>query len=86
MISKSVKAPLDSSGILVPNTEVRIVGYEEHNRGNNLGVDETGEIFVRGPQVMKGYFKNPKATADTMEGDWFKTGDLGSFDNEGTFI
>ncbi|KAG8042327.1 hypothetical protein G9C98_004961 [Cotesia typhae] len=83
VISKSVKAPLDSSGILVPNTEVRIVGYEEHNRGNNLGVDETGEIFVRGPQVMKGYFKNPKATADTMEGDWFKTGDLGSFDNEG---
>ncbi|KAH0537703.1 4-coumarate--CoA ligase 2-like [Cotesia glomerata] len=83
VISKSVSAPLESSGILVPNTEVRIVGHEEHNRGNNLGVDETGEIFVRGPQVMKGYFKNPKATADTMEGDWFKTGDLGSFDDKG---
>lgn len=32
---------------------------------------------------MKGYFKNPKATADCMEGDWFKTGDLGSVDDEG---
>ncbi|XP_008557378.1 uncharacterized protein LOC103578173 [Microplitis demolitor] len=82
-ICKSKRAPIESSGFLVPNTQVRIVGHEENNKGKNLGVNETGEIFVRGPQVMKGYFKNPKATADCMEGDWFKTGDLGSVDDEG---
>lgn len=42
-----------------------------------------GEIQVRGPNVMKGYLKNPQATADTFLGDWLRTGDLGRIDDDG---
>ena len=48
---------------------------------------ESGEICIRGPQVMKGYWKNPSATAAVMFGDILKTGDVGYIDKEGyTFI
>ena len=56
-------------GKLVPNCEVRIA--------------ENGEIQVKGPQVMKGYFNNPVASAETIVDGWFKTGDIGEFDEEG---
>mgnify|MGYP002634752568 FL=1 len=56
-------------GKLVPNCEVRIA--------------ENGEIQVRGPQVMKGYFNNPAASAEAIVDGWFKTGDIGEFDEEG---
>ena len=69
-----------SSGVTVSNTECRIVDPE----GNDLGVDEDGELWVRGPQVMKGYLNNPEATAETIDADgWLHTGDVAHFDSDG---
>ena len=56
-------------GKLVPNCEVRIA--------------ESGEIQVKGPQVMKGYFNNSEATAKAINDGWFSTGDIGEFDEDG---
>ncbi len=69
-----------SSGITISNTECRIVDDE----GNDLGIDEDGELWVRGPQVMKGYFGVPEATAATIDEDgWLHTGDIAHFDSDG---
>src|SRR5262249_1678600 len=63
-------------GLPLPDTEARIMdpatGTEE------LPVDTPGELVVRGPQVMKGYFKNPEETARALRGAWLYTGDLAS--------
>ena len=70
-----------SVGFCLPNTECKIVDY---NNGAELGANEEGEIWVRGPQVMKGYLGNPAATREmiTPEG-WLRTGDIGYCDEEG---
>ncbi len=68
-------------GILVPGTECRIVCTET---GRLLGCDQPGEVLIRGPQVMKGYWRNPEATAATIDPDgWLHTGDIGIVDDEG---
>ncbi len=68
-------------GTLVPSTECRIVEVET---GRNCGVGERGEVWVRGPQVMKGYLNNRDATAQTVDADgWLHTGDIGEMDDEG---
>lgn len=70
-----------SSGQAVPSTECRIVDPETLE---DLPVGMEGELWVRGPQVMKGYLNNPSATAETMaEGDWLRTGDLAEIDEDG---
>lgn len=51
--------------------------------GIDVKIAEDGEILVRGPHVFMGYYQDPAATAETMDGDWLKTGDLGSFDGDG---
>lgn len=66
-------------GIPLPNTEFMVIDDE----GNTLPVGERGEICIRGPQVMKGYWHKPKETAEVMMGDWFKTGDIGVMDEDG---
>ncbi|OAN75874.1 AMP-dependent synthetase [Jannaschia sp. EhC01] len=70
-----------SSGQAVPSTECRIVDPETLE---DLPAGLEGELWIRGPQVMKGYLNNPDATAETMaEGDWLRTGDLAEIDEEG---
>ncbi len=78
--------PLDaprrgSVGQLVPNTEARIVDPES---GADLGAGRTGELWVRGPQLMRGYRDRPEATAVTIDADgWLHTGDLCYLDEDG---
>jgi acyl-CoA synthetase (AMP-forming)/AMP-acid ligase II len=72
-----------SIGPLVPNTTCRVVSPQQ---GSDLGVGEDGELWIRGPQVMKGYLGNPAATAATITEDgWLRTGDIGHVDADGDF-
>lgn len=72
-----------SVGMPIPNTEVRIVDPLE---GKDQGPNERGEVWLRGPQVMKGYLNNPQATAMTIDREgWLHTGDIGYADEEGYF-
>ncbi|MEM8595707.1 MAG: AMP-binding protein [Pseudomonadota bacterium] len=66
-------------GIPVPATELACFDDD----GNRLALGETGEIGVRGPQVMKGYWNKPAETATVMNGAWFLTGDIGVMDGDG---
>ena len=77
-----VDAPRRGSvGRLVPNTEARIV---DPDSGADVGPGRTGELWVRGPQLMRGYRDRPEATAATIDGDgWLHTGDLCYFDEDG---
>jgi len=68
-----------SAGRVVPRAEIKIADKE----GKELPAGQVGEVIARGPQIMKGYFKNPKATADKIKDDWYYTGDLGRFDEDG---
>jgi len=69
-------------GLPLPSTEVMIAG----NDGNPLPVGEIGEICIRGPQVMEGYWHRPAETAEVMlPGGWLRTGDVGRMD-EGGYI
>ncbi len=70
-----------STGITAPNTFSRIV---DPITGKDLGVNEDGELCIKGPQVMTGYLNNPAATAATIDPDgWLHTGDIGHFDEDG---
>jgi acyl-CoA synthetase (AMP-forming)/AMP-acid ligase II len=72
-----------SGGLLVRNTETKIVDIDT---GRELGPNERGEIWVRGPQVMRGYLNRPDATAETITPDgWLRTGDIGYADQDGYF-
>ncbi|NNC64352.1 MAG: AMP-binding protein [Gammaproteobacteria bacterium] len=70
----------DSVGVPLPSTEISI----RDDDGKPLGYEEIGEICARGPQVMKGYWNNPQATAEVMvDGGWFRTGDIGRMSESG---
>lgn len=65
-----------------PITDLRIVDEE----GRELGTDEVGEICIKGPSVMKGYWNQPEATAEVLQDGWFRTGDIGRLDPLGFLV
>lgn len=70
-----------TAGLLSPNTEAKIVDPES---GKALLVNQTGELWLRAPSVMKGYFSNPEATSSTIDSEgWLRTGDLCYIDDDG---
>jgi len=79
--------PIDGSGKLgtigipVPSTDMRIVD----ENGNVLGANEVGEIQIKGPQVMKGYYNRPEETAKVIKDEWLSTGDIGKMHEDGFF-
>jgi acyl-CoA synthetase (AMP-forming)/AMP-acid ligase II len=78
---RSGNTPLTAVGYCVANTQLRIADVDT---GAPLSTGESGEIWIKGPQVMKGYHQNPEATAAMIDGDgWLHTGDVGYVDGEG---
>ncbi|MFC8387402.1 4-coumarate--CoA ligase family protein [Streptomyces sp. NPDC057238] len=75
-------APPGTVGKLIAGTEMRIVSLDDP--GKDLGPGESGEILIRGPQIMKGYLGRPDATAAMIDEDgWLHTGDVGHVDEGG---
>ena len=81
--SQAVVVP-GSVGTAVPNTECKIVDVLT---GQELGRNEDGEIWIRGPQVMKGYLNNPDATRHAIDSEgFFHTGDIGHIDHHDQYF
>jgi len=59
-------------GVPLPLTDVKVIDDE----GNTLGLEQAGELCIRGPQVMMGYWQRPEATAEVLKDGWFATGDV----------
>ncbi len=68
-------------GIPFPSTDMKCMTDD----GVEAELGQPGEIWARGPQVFPGYYNRPDETAKVMEGDWFKTGDIGVMDADGFF-
>ena len=73
-----------SIGLPVPRTELSIHALEEPQSALPSG--ERGEVWIKGPQVMKGYWNREQETADSLQNGWFRTGDVGYMDEEGHFF
>ena len=71
----------DSIGIPVPGTDIKLV----NDAGGEVALGQPGELCVRGPQVMRGYWQRPEATAEVLKDGWLYTGDVAVMDAEGTF-
>jgi len=71
-----------SIGIPLPSTQTRIVDIKT---GETLPPDEVGELLIRGPQVMQGYWQMPEETAQVLQDGWLHTGDLARMDEDGFF-
>ena len=83
----TIPVPSDKVGAVgqvVPNTYSKIIDTES---GKELGINEQGEVLIKGPHVMKGYLNNEEATKHCIDEDgWFHTGDIGYADEDGYFF
>ena len=77
------KIRVGSVGVPVFDTECKVVDLET---GEDLSPNHEGEICIKGPQVMKGYWNNPEETAEILKGEWLYTGDIGKEDEDGYFF
>ncbi len=77
------KRKLGSIGLPLPDLEAKIVDIETGEK--ELPVGETGELVVKGPQVMKGYWNKPAETAHALRNGWLHTGDIAKMDEDGYF-
>lgn len=78
------KRKVGSIGLPISDTVCRIVDLDQGDIDQPLG--ESGELLIKGPQVMKGYLNRPDATAETVTDGWLHTGDIGYMDEEGYFF
>jgi acyl-CoA synthetase (AMP-forming)/AMP-acid ligase II len=75
--------PIGSIGKVAPQTEVKIMDIAS---GKELGANKEGDLWIRGPQIMKGYLNRPDATAESIDPEgWYKSGDIGYVDEQGYF-
>ncbi|MCO7187652.1 long-chain-fatty-acid--CoA ligase FadD [Pseudoalteromonas sp. XMcav2-N-2] len=70
-----------SIGLPAPSTELKVI----NDSGEEVPLGEPGELCVKGPQVMAGYYNRPDATAECLQDGWFATGDIAIYDEEGFF-
>lgn len=68
-------------GVPVADTDIKIVGVDEPEKEIEIG--EPGEITIKGPQIMMGYYKKPTETEEAIKDGWFFTGDIGKLDEDG---
>ena len=79
LTDKDALTKIGSVGRPLPRTEIKLVD----SLGDEVPLGKVGEICVKGPQVMKGYLRNPEETSKTIQNGWLYSGDLGKFDEEG---
>jgi len=71
-----------SIGLPAPSTDIKLM----LENGEEAAKGEPGELWVKGPQVMLGYYKRPDATAESLKDGWFATGDIATYDDDGFFF
>jgi long-chain acyl-CoA synthetase len=77
------KRKIGSVGLPFPDTDCRIVDLEDGS--TEMAVGQTGELIIKGPQIMQGYWNNPEETAEALKNGWLYTGDIAQMDEEGYF-
>lgn len=79
--AKGVRKPGSIGVALSPRIELKVID----EKGESLGPEQVGELIVRGPNVMQGYYRQEEATRETLKSGWLYTGDMVRFDQEGYF-
>ncbi|WLR44134.1 long-chain-fatty-acid--CoA ligase [Bacillus carboniphilus] len=81
-VKEKTMRKLGSIGVPYPSTDAKIQSFDGEERAKP---NERGELLIKGPQVMKGYWNNPEETEAVLQDGWFSTGDIGYMDEDGYF-